>query len=183
MISENGRKPELVILVADDEPLVRNLVGAVLSDAGYRVLDAADGEQALEVSRQYDGSIDFLLTDITMPKMNGIELSLRIVQERPGIKVLMMSGVVSTELVPDQLHNLVAPIALYPDPLLSQTLAASTYPLEIVEAQQWLQQNSNLQRGQLMDRARQQSWDPSVQALVAFPDALRLLSSDIRWTT
>ncbi len=102
MISENGRKPELVILVADDEPLVRNLVGAVLSDAGYRVLDAADGEQALEVSRQYDGSIDFLLTDITMPKMNGIELSLRIVQERPGIKVLMMSGVVSTELVPDQ---------------------------------------------------------------------------------
>ena len=54
------------------------------------------------MSRQYDGSIDFLLTDITMPKMDGIELSLRIVQERPGIKVLMMSGVVSTELVPDQ---------------------------------------------------------------------------------
>src|SRR5258708_9116851 len=102
MISESGRKPELVILVADDEPLVRNLAGAVLSDAGYRVLNAADGEQALEVSRQYDGSIDFLLTDITMPKMDGIELSLRIVQERPGIKVLMMSGVVSTELDPDQ---------------------------------------------------------------------------------
>src|SRR5712691_11420214 len=101
MISENGRKPELVILVADDEPLVRNLVGAVLSDAGYRVLNAADGEQALEVSRQYDGSIDLLLTDITMPNMDGIELSMRIVQERPGIKVLMMSGVVSTELVPD----------------------------------------------------------------------------------
>ena len=65
-------------------------------------------------------------------------------------------------LSPDRLDNLVAPIALYPDPLLSQTLAASTYPLEIVEAQQWLQQNSNLQGGQLMDRARQQSWDPSV---------------------
>jgi len=86
-------------------------------------------------------------------------------------------------LSPDQLDNLVAPVALYPDPLLSQALAASTYPLEIVEAQQWLQQNSNLQRGQLIDRARQQSWDPSVQALVAFPEALRLLSSDIRWTT
>ncbi len=103
MISESGSKLELVVLLADDEPLVRNLVGAVLSDAGYRVLDAADGEQALEMSRQYDGSIDFLLTDITMPKMSGIELSQRIAQERPGIKVLMMSGVLSTEpLLRDQ---------------------------------------------------------------------------------
>ena len=86
-------------------------------------------------------------------------------------------------LSPDQLDNLVAPIALYPDPLLGQVLAASTYPLEIVEAQQWLQQNSNLQGAQLMDAAKQQNWDPSVQALVAFPDALSLLSNDIRWTT
>src|SRR5260370_521446 len=86
-------------------------------------------------------------------------------------------------LSPDQLDNLVAPVALYPDPLLSQALAASTYPLEIVEAQQWLQQNSNLQGGQLMDRARQQTWDPIVQALVAFPDPLRSLSSDIRSPT
>ena len=86
-------------------------------------------------------------------------------------------------LSPDQLDNLVAPVALYPDPLLSQVLAASTYPLEIVEAQQWLGQNSNLQGAQLMDAARQQNWDPSVQALVAFPDAFRLLSNDIRWTT
>ena len=103
MTLESERKAELVVLLAEDEPLVRNLVGAVLSDAGYRVLNASDGEQALEVSRQYDGSIDFLLTDVTMPKMNGIELSMRIAQERPGIKVLMMSGVLSTEtLVRDQ---------------------------------------------------------------------------------
>ena len=86
-------------------------------------------------------------------------------------------------LSPDQLNNLVAPIALYPDPLLSQVLAASTYPLEIVEAQQWIGQNSNLQGAQLMDAARQQNWDPSVQALVAFPDALSLLANDTRWTT
>ena len=86
-------------------------------------------------------------------------------------------------LSPDQLDNLVAPIALYPDPLLSQVLAASTYPLEIVEAQQWLGQNSNLQGAQLMDAAKEQNWDPSVQALVAFPDALWLLANDIRWTT
>ena len=86
-------------------------------------------------------------------------------------------------LSPDQLNNLVAPVALYPDPLLSQVLAASTYPLEIVEAQQWLGQNSNLQGAQLMDAAKKQNWDPSVQALVAFPDALKLLANDVRWTT
>ena len=86
-------------------------------------------------------------------------------------------------LSPDQLDNLVAPIALYPDPLLSQVLAASTYPLEIAEAQQWVQQNRNLQGAQLIDAAKQQNWDPSVQALVAFPDAFRLLSNDVRWTT
>src|SRR6266704_2009331 len=103
MSVEIEAKPERVVLLADDEPLVRNLVGAVLSDAGYRVLDAADGEQALEVSRQFAGSIHLLVTDITMPRMNGIELSMRLASERPGIKVLMMSGVLSTEpLVRDE---------------------------------------------------------------------------------
>ncbi|MGA9704119.1 DUF3300 domain-containing protein, partial [Pseudomonas sp.] len=86
-------------------------------------------------------------------------------------------------LSPQQLDNLVAPITLYPDNLLSQLLAASTYPLELVEAEQWLQQNQNLQGQQLVDAARQQPWDPSVQALVVFPDVLARLTSDIRWTT
>ena len=86
-------------------------------------------------------------------------------------------------LSPDQLNNLVAPIALYPDPLLGQLLAASTYPLELVEAQQWLQQNRNLQGRALEDAARQQDWDPSVQVLAAFPDVVALLNRDVRWTT
>ena len=86
-------------------------------------------------------------------------------------------------LPPDQLENLVAPVALYPDQLLSQVLAASTYPLEIVEAQQWLAQNGYLRGPQLVDAAKQQNWDPSVQALVIFPDALALLSRDVQWTT
>src|SRR5579883_202493 len=86
-------------------------------------------------------------------------------------------------LTPDQLQNLVAPIALYPDPLLGQILAASTYPLEVVEAQQWLQQHPGLKGRQLLDAAKQQNWDPSVQALVAFPDVLALLNRDIQWTT
>jgi hypothetical protein len=86
-------------------------------------------------------------------------------------------------LTPEQISNLVAPIALYPDPLLTQVLVASTYPLEVVEAEQWLQQNRSLTGAQLMDAAKQQNWDPSVQALVAFPDVLNRLNSDIQWTT
>jgi hypothetical protein len=84
---------------------------------------------------------------------------------------------------PQELDNLVAPIALYPDPLLGQMLVASTYPLEVVEANQWLQRNKNLHGRELMDAAKQQPWDPSVQALVAVPDALAELNRDISWTT
>ena len=86
-------------------------------------------------------------------------------------------------LTPDQISNLVAPVALYPDNLLSQVLAASTYPLEVVEAAQWLQQNRNLTGQQLIDAARQQNWDPSIQAMVVFPDVLNRLASDVQWTT
>lgn len=86
-------------------------------------------------------------------------------------------------LTPDQLDTLVAPVALYPDPLLGQVLAASTYPLEIVEAEQWLQANPNLHGAQLTEAARQQNWDASVQALVAFPDVLAMLARDVSWTT
>lgn len=82
-----------------------------------------------------------------------------------------------------ELDNLVAPVALYPDQLLSQVLAASTYPLEIVEAQQWRQRNGSLQGSQLMDAAKRQNWDASVQAMVAFPDAMALLTRDVQWTT
>jgi hypothetical protein len=93
------------------------------------------------------------------------------------------AGAQAPLLTPDQLDNLVAPVALYPDPLLSEILAASTYPLEIVDADQWLQQNRNLPAAQRLDAAKQQSWDPSVQALAAFPDVLDILGRDIRWTT
>ena len=86
-------------------------------------------------------------------------------------------------LLPQQLDSLVAPIALYPDPLLGQVLAASTYPVELMEAQQWLQVNGGLQGQPLMNAARQQNWDASVQALVAMPNVLSLLTQDIRWTT
>ena len=86
-------------------------------------------------------------------------------------------------LSPEQLNMLVAPVALYPDALLSQVLVACTYPLEIAEAAQWLQQNRYLEGQQLVAAAQQQNWDPSIQALVVFPDVLFRLNSDLRWTT
>jgi uncharacterized membrane protein YgcG len=86
-------------------------------------------------------------------------------------------------LSPQQMDSLVAPVALYPDPLLSQVLAASTYPLEIAEAEQWVEHNQGMQGKELEEAARQQNWDPSIQALVAFPDVLGHLASDLRWTT
>ncbi|HLK64220.1 MAG TPA: DUF3300 domain-containing protein [Bryobacteraceae bacterium] len=86
-------------------------------------------------------------------------------------------------LTPDQLNNLVAPIALYPDPLLSQVLVACTYPLEVVQAYQFLQKNPGLTGPALTEAAQQQNWDPSVQALVVFPDVLKRLNDDVSWTT
>ena len=88
-------------------------------------------------------------------------------------------------LAPEQLDSLVAPIALYPDPLLSQVLAASTYPLEVVQAARWLkqQQRQGLQGEALTQAARAQPWDPSVQALVVFPDVLYRLDENLTWTT
>ncbi|HYA16531.1 MAG TPA: DUF3300 domain-containing protein [Bryobacteraceae bacterium] len=86
-------------------------------------------------------------------------------------------------LSPQQLDNLVAPIALYPDPLLGQVLAASTYPMEIQQAAEWVRQRPGMSPAQLLDAARQMNWDPTVQALVAFPDVLALLTRDPQWTT
>ncbi len=86
------------------------------------------------------------------------------------------------KLTADQLESLVAPIALYPDPLLAQVLVASTYPLDVVQAQQWLAKNSNLRGDALVKAAEQQSWDPSVQALVSIPEALKVLNENIKWT-
>lgn len=83
----------------------------------------------------------------------------------------------------DQLDSLVAPIALYPDPLLAQTLAASTYPLEVIQLQQWLLANKNLKDKALSDAVQKQNWDPSVQAMSAFPSIVKQLSENIKWTS
>src|SRR5215208_3943358 len=83
----------------------------------------------------------------------------------------------------DQLDSLVAPIALYPDPLLAQTLAASTYPLELMQLQQWLAKNPAIKDKALVDAVAMQPWDPSIQAMAALPDVVKWLADDIQWTT
>jgi hypothetical protein len=83
----------------------------------------------------------------------------------------------------DQLDALVAPIALYPDPLLSQSLMASTYPLEIIQAQQWVAKNKNLKGDELEKAVKAQDWEPAVQATALMPDLLKRLAEDITWTT
>ena len=89
----------------------------------------------------------------------------------------------ASKVPPDQLDSLVAPIALYPDPLLAQVLAASTYPLEIVQLQQWLENNKGLKDQALADASAKQPWDPSVQAMAALPEVVKRLANDIGWTT
>jgi hypothetical protein len=83
----------------------------------------------------------------------------------------------------DQLDSLVAPIALYPDPLLSQVLVASTYPLELIQLQQWLERNKGLKDKALVDEVSKQPWDPSIQGMAALPDVVKRLADDIQWTT
>ncbi len=93
------------------------------------------------------------------------------------------SGGQAAKIPDDQLDSLVAPIALYPDPMLAQVLAASTYPLEIIQLQQWLAQNKTLKDKALADAVAKQPWDPSVQALAGLPDVVKRLADDIAWTT
>jgi DNA-binding response OmpR family regulator len=97
--TSNGERTSLVVLLADDELVVRSLAQSILTRAGYRVLNAVDGEHALEVSRGYSGPIDVLLTDVKMPKMDGVELSAHILKERPETKILLMSGKDSGEIM------------------------------------------------------------------------------------
>jgi hypothetical protein len=85
-------------------------------------------------------------------------------------------------LKPEQLDQLVAPIALYPDTLLAEVLMASTYPLEVVQADRWATENKNLKGDQLKAAVDKQSWDDSVKALVATPSVLSMMSQKLDWT-
>ncbi|WP_225646606.1 DUF3300 domain-containing protein [Bradyrhizobium australafricanum] len=88
----------------------------------------------------------------------------------------------ASKLPNGQIEQLVAPIALYPDALLSQILMASTYPLEVVEAARWSQDNKTVTGKALEDAMQKQSWDPSVKALAAVPQVLQMMNDKLDWT-
>ena len=83
---------------------------------------------------------------------------------------------------PEELEQVVAPIALYPDPLLAQVFMASTYPLEIVQAARWVKENPNVTGKALEDAMQKQPWDPSVKSLTAFPQVLTMMNEKLDWT-
>jgi hypothetical protein len=92
-------------------------------------------------------------------------------------------GVQSAQQTPAELQQLVAPFALYPDSLVAQILAASTYPTQIVEAERWLQNHSNLKGEELAKEVDKESWDPSVKALTQFPSVLAKMNESLSWTS
>jgi hypothetical protein len=83
---------------------------------------------------------------------------------------------------PEELEQILAPIALHPDPLISQILMASTYPLEVVQAERWTKQNASLKGDAVTAALEKQDWDPSVKSLVAFPQVLTMMSEKLDWT-
>ena len=89
----------MVVLLVEDEAMVRNLCRKLLEIEGHSVLAAKDGREALSLARGYSGDIDLLLTDLRMPGMNGDDLAHVVCRERPSIRVLMISGQTSAELV------------------------------------------------------------------------------------
>src|SRR4029434_4051363 len=105
-------------------------------------------------------------------------------QEAPQAESQEMATTEEAPKIPnDQLDSLVAPIALYPDAMLAQTLAASTYPLEVMQLDQWMDKNKNLKDKALADAVAKQPWDPSVQAMAAFPEVVQRMAENIQWMT
>jgi hypothetical protein len=88
-----------------------------------------------------------------------------------------------TQSTPEQLQQLVAPIAMYPDSLVAQILAASTFPEQVVEADRWVQEHQDLKGDALGQAVDQQPWDPSVKALTAFPSVLGNMDKNLSWTS
>lgn len=88
-----------------------------------------------------------------------------------------------TQQTPGQMQQLVAPIALYPDSLVAQILAASTFPEQVVEADRWIQAHPDLEGDSLAQAVDQQSWDSSVKALTVFPSVLANMDKNVSWTS
>jgi Protein of unknown function (DUF3300) len=112
---------------------------------------------------------------VLMGVQNGFALQAEASGSQPATQAVQES--------PEQLQQLVAPIALYPDTLIAQILPAATYPEQVVDAQRWIDQHKDLQGTQLAQEVDKQSWDPSVKALTQFPAVLANMSKNLAWTS
>ncbi|MGE5197328.1 MAG: DUF3300 domain-containing protein, partial [Deltaproteobacteria bacterium] len=83
---------------------------------------------------------------------------------------------------PEELEQLLAPVALYPDALLAQVLTAATYPLEVVAADRFVKANQGLKGAALLEAAKDKDWEPSVKAMLEFPDVLAMMDEQLEWT-
>ena len=80
------------VLLAEDDATIRRMIKSTMEAEGYKLLEAEDGQEAIEISKSYDGDIHLLLTDVIMPKMNGRELANELQKDRPEMEVIFMSG-------------------------------------------------------------------------------------------
>lgn len=90
-VNTPSSKPPVILLV-EDESMVREVTGQVLSHAGYSVLESSNAKEALQIAHTHDGRIDLLLTDIVMPEMNGADLAIRMLNRQPDLVTIFMSG-------------------------------------------------------------------------------------------
>lgn len=107
-------------------------------------------------------------------------------EPEPAPEVVVPPATATTSVAqrsPDELGQLMAPIALYPDALVAQILAASSYPVEVVEAERWMQQHADMKGQALAQAVDQQSWDPSIKALAQFPSVLATMDRNLSWTS
>jgi two-component system cell cycle sensor histidine kinase/response regulator CckA len=116
MIRGNGE----TILVAEDEPPLRRVIKSILERAGYVVIDAESGEDALQLSSEHSGRIDLLLSDVVMPAIDGPELARRLLVERPTMRVLFMSGYTDERLSSHRVNRAFS--ELLPKPFTAEAL-------------------------------------------------------------
>ncbi|HFD40337.1 MAG TPA: PAS domain S-box protein, partial [Anaerolineae bacterium] len=114
-VTDEAVRGSETVLIAEDDPSVLGLAEQVLRSCGYRVLTAADGPEALRLSRDYEGEIHLLLTDVVMPQMSGHQLAQELLTQRPNLRVLYMSGYADDEIVQSGVRP--SGIAFLPKPL------------------------------------------------------------------
>ena len=130
---------EVVILLAEDDPVIRNLVTLMLSKEGYSVLTANDGQEAFEICRRFENPIHLLLTDKTMPRISGLELAESVLKKRSEIKIMIMSGETAETILNENAHG-----AFLSKPFMPPTLLTCVRRLLTSETFRGICQESDL---------------------------------------